>query len=222
MIRFRKPTTEQLERYLAEQASRELNYPAVGMTRAGSTPPGFRRDHHRVRLGSGELAFEAACEALRKWRHFELGWIDLYPPSAPLQTDQPVAVVAHVLGCHVLNACRIVYRFGAPTIEVSDGGVSDGEASDDEAHDQVKRFGFAYGALPDHAEAGEERFTIEWRKDDDSVWYDLLADSRPNRWFSWLAYPLTRRLQKRFAGESLAAMKSAVERAVARTNAAVT
>ena len=43
----------------------------------------------------------------------------------------------------------------------------------------VRRFGFAYGTLPGHAESGEERFLIEWDQDEDGVWFDILAFSRP-------------------------------------------
>ena len=39
---------------------------------------------------------------------------------------------------------------------------------------RTRKFGFAYGTLPDHAATGEERFLIEWNQDDDSVWYDIL------------------------------------------------
>ena len=72
----------------------------------------------------------------------------------------------------------------------------------------MKRFGFAYGTLPDHAERGEERFMIEWLADD-SVWYDIYAFSRPQKAIVKLGLPLARRLQKRFGGESLAVMKEA-------------
>ena len=43
-----------------------------------------------------------------------------------------------------------------------------------------KKFGFAYGTLPDHAGSGEERFLVEM-DDEEIVWYDILAFSRPNR-----------------------------------------
>ena len=39
---------------------------------------------------------------------------------------------------------------------------------------------------------------VEWCADD-SVCYDILAFSRPNHWLVRLGYPITRRLQKRFA-----------------------
>jgi uncharacterized protein (UPF0548 family) len=59
-------------------------------------------------------------------------------------------------------------------------------------------------------ESGEERFTIEWRREDDSVWYDLLAFSRPRHRLARSGAPLSRRLQRRFARDSLHAMMRAV------------
>ena len=103
-----------------------------------------------------------------------------------------MAVLASRCGVWWLNACRIVYVI-------------------DEAA-PFRRFGFAYGTLPDHAERGEERFTVEWR-DDDSVWYDLLAFSQPRHWLARLGYPLTRHYQKCFGLDSLAAMSKAVRTA---------
>jgi uncharacterized protein (UPF0548 family) len=88
-----------------------------------------------------------------------------------------------------LNACRIVYL-------VDEEGA-------------VKRFGFAYGTLAEHAEIGEERFTVEWNRADDTVWYDILAFSRPRQMLAKLGYPLSRSLQKRFAEGSKAAMMNA-------------
>jgi uncharacterized protein (UPF0548 family) len=73
----------------------------------------------------------------------------------------------------------------------------------------VEKFGFAYGTLAEHAERGEERFLVEWHQDDDTVWYDLLAFSKPGP-MARVGYPLARRLQKRFARDSKEAMKRAV------------
>jgi uncharacterized protein (UPF0548 family) len=41
----------------------------------------------------------------------------------------------------------------------------------------VSRYGFAYGTLADHGESGEERFTVEWNRSSDKVFYDILAFS---------------------------------------------
>ena len=111
---------------------------------------------------------------------------------SPRRFTMAVGVLAHVLGLWSLNACRIVFTV-------------DERGSD-------TRCGFAYGTLPDHVESGEERFTIEWHQADDSVWYDILAFSRPHHLLARLGYPLVRRLQKRFARDSAQAMMQAVRK----------
>src|SRR5678816_4077636 len=112
------------------------------------------------------------------------GWVTIVPRGVEVKTGSVVAVKARAFGTWSLNACRVVYVI-----------------------DESRRFGFAYGTLPDHVECGEERFLIEWLLDD-SVWYDILAFSRPQHPLVKLSSPLARRLQKRFARESLARMAS--------------
>lgn len=120
---------------------------------------------------------------------FKMPWVKLHWPNAPIEVGTNVAVSVHHFGFYSLNACRIVY------VVVEEGAVT--------------RFGFAYGTLADHAESGEERFTVEWNRANDTVWYDLLAFSRPRQVLAKLAYPLSRLLQKRFAEGSKAAMVKA-------------
>jgi uncharacterized protein (UPF0548 family) len=74
----------------------------------------------------------------------------------------------------------------------------------------MERFGFAYGTLAEHAESGEERFTVQWNRHDDSVWYDILAFSRPRQMLARLGYPLSRSLQRKFAKDSKLAMLQSV------------
>jgi uncharacterized protein (UPF0548 family) len=188
MLSFAKPSPEAIRRFLDRQAGRPLSYPEVGRTR-DDPPAGYAVDHRRARLGEGRAAFEAACAALRRWEMFHLGWVQLCWPDAPIDPGTVVGILAWAGGLWWLNACRVVYVLDEPG--------------------PPRRFGFAYGTLADHAERGEERFTVEWH-DDDSVWYDLLAFSRPRHWLARLGYPLTRRTQKRFALDSLAAMTAAV------------
>ena len=180
-----KPSPQLVGRFLAQQRSRTFSYRAVGHSRRGA-PAGFTADHHRLRLGEGRATFARAVEALRSWRMFDLGWIATYPPAAPQEPGTTVAVRVRHFGFWSLNACRVVYRI------------------DDEG--PVVRYGFAYGTLPDHGERGEERFTVEWHHEDNSVWYDLFAFSRPNLPLARLGYPLTRLLQTRFARDSRRAM----------------
>ena len=97
-----------------------------------------------------------------------------------------VAILARSLGLWWLNACRIVAVVNE--------------------HGPVNRFGFVYGTLPDHAGSGEERFLIEWDREEGSVWYDILAFSWPRHVLARLGYPWARRVQKRFGRDSAAAM----------------
>jgi hypothetical protein len=72
------------------------------------------------------------------------------------------------------------------------------------------RFGFAYGTVPNHPERGEERFLVEWDARDDSVWYDLVAVSRPGHWLARVGYLYARYEQARFRRLSGLAMQRAV------------
>jgi uncharacterized protein (UPF0548 family) len=186
---FRKPSHDSIRAFLARQAAAPYSYPEVGATRA--TPPaGYTLDHRQVCLGEGEPTFRLACAALRRWEMFRLGWVELYWPDTPLEPGKTVAVLGRVVGLWWLSVTRIVYVLDEST--------------------PMRRFGFAYGTLDGHPMRGEERFLIEWRGDN-TVWYDLLAFSRPGSWLTWLGYPLARRAQRRFGVESLAAMARAVK-----------
>lgn len=189
MFLLRKPGQEQLRKFLDGQQLLDFTYTAVGAS-ASAPPAGYVVDHTRIQLGAGEQVFHSARAALERWEQFRLSWVAAWPSDTPIQPGRVVAVVAQVLGLWCLNACRIVYV-------VDDQG-------------PVKKFGFAYGTLPAHVESGEERFSIGWNKEDDSVWYDILAFSRPRHLLARAGYPAVRRWQKRFARDSAAAMVRAV------------
>ena len=193
---LRRPTDGAVVIFLREQdASGQFSYAEHGATRDNATSPaGYNLDHNRVRLGTGETTFAAACEALRAWRMFPAAWTTILPEAAPIRIGQTVAMLAHALGFWWLSACRIVY--------VLDETATAGEVR--------RRFGFAYGTLDAHVEQGEERFSVELHADG-SVWYDLRAFSRARFWPVRLGKPLARRLQQRFVRESKAAMIAAVE-----------
>lgn len=189
MLSLQKPSSEIIEHFLAAQAELPFTYAGVGST-AETPPAGYVVDRTRVRLGEGEGVFRSAIAALRRWDQFNLGWVEAWPTHTPLRTGAVVAVMGRAVGVWWLNACRVVY-------------VVDEQGS-------THKFGFAYGTLPGHIERGEERFLIEWRQDDDSVWYDILAFSRPNRLSARFGYPVVRRLQKQFGRDSAASMLRAV------------
>jgi uncharacterized protein (UPF0548 family) len=184
-----RPIRNSIDAFLAAQQNQKFSYEEVGASRH-EAPKGYTADHNRVQLGRGADTFERAKRAIQCWKMFEMAWISLCWPDTPIVPGANVAVVVSHLGFWSMNACRIVYLI--------------------EEHGSLEKYGFAYGTLPEHGELGEERFTVEFHPDDQSVWYDLYAFSRPTA-LARLAYPFTRRLQKRFARDSKSAMLKAVQ-----------
>jgi uncharacterized protein (UPF0548 family) len=191
MFQLARPTAAQLTHFLAAQVDAPFSYAEVGATRAGAVPRGYAIDHNRVQLGSGEQVFQRAVAALHDWRMSSLGWTSIHRAASAVVPGQAVAIVVHHLGFWSLNACRVVYLL-------------------DEDTNGVRRAGFAYGTVRAHAEMGEERFSVEWHRADDAVWYDLFAFSRPRHPLARLGRPITRWLQRRFARESKQAMVQAI------------
>ena len=189
MLSLQKPSAEVIRRFLAEQTKLPYTYCEVGAT-ALTLPTGFVVDRTRIKLGEGEPVFRSAIAALHRWEHFQLGWVEAWSPDTLIKTGEVVAVMGRAIGLWWLNACRIIYV-------VDESG-------------PICKFGSAYGTLPGHVESGEERFLIEWNLHDNSVWYDIVAFSRPNHFLARLGYPVVRRMQKRFGRDSAVSMFRAV------------
>ncbi len=189
MFMLREPSEAAVRRFISSQKGLPFSYKEVGASREGA-PPGYVVDRYRVKLGEGPEAYERAREALIAWRQFDLGWVRLFPPGAPIEVGTTVVVLARHYGFWSLNPARIAYLI--------------------EESGERERFGFGYGTLPGHGERGEERFAVEWRREDGSVHYDVLAFSRPKHPLAWLGYPFARLLQRRFARDSKRAMVEAV------------
>lgn len=192
MLRLRKPKTDAIRNFLDHQRGLDLTYQCVGAT-AGKPPAGYVVDHTRFRLGQGGDVYAAAKFALVRWQQFRLGWVSTWPANVPIRQGEVVAIMARSAGLWWLNACRIVYVI-------------------DEEH-QPQKFGFAYGTLPAHAGSGEERFLVEL-DDSETVWYDILAFSRPNLVLARIGYPYVRRVQRRFGRHSALAMQQSVKSAL--------
>jgi uncharacterized protein (UPF0548 family) len=184
-----KPSRNSIEAFIAAQRDGEFSYADVGASR-GRAPKGYTVDHNRIDLGRGAEAFERAKGAVRQWKMFDMDWVELCWAETAIEAGACVAVVISHLGFWSVNACRIVYVV--------------------EEHGAMEKFGFAYGTLAKHGEMGEERFTVEFNREDQTVWYDVYAFSRP-RALAQLAYPFTRTLQRRFARDSKAAMLRAIQ-----------
>jgi uncharacterized protein (UPF0548 family) len=192
MFCLTRPSEKQIQNLITSQNGLPFSYAEVGGTRA-SPPAGYSIDHNQIHLGNGEATFNAAVAALRSWKMFDIGWVELCWPTAPIEVGTTVAVLTRHFGFWSLHPARIVYLV-------------------DEETAQMRRSGFAYGTLPAHGERGEERFLVEWHHLDDSVWFDLLAFSRPKAFLARLGYPISRMLQKRFARDSKRAMLQAVRK----------
>lgn len=189
MYLLREPRPDEIRAFLSAQKDQPFSYEHVGASRE-QPPRGYTVDHNRVRLGEGAEAFERAVKAVREWKMFDMPWLQLCWPDTPIEEGATVAVLVSLMGLWSLNAARIVYV-------LEEDGVD-------------KRFGFAYGTLPEHGERGEERFTVELHAKDQSVWYDVCAFSQPNL-LARLGYPFARHLQRRFARDSKSAMQKAVK-----------
>jgi uncharacterized protein (UPF0548 family) len=190
VILLRKPPDARIGRFLDDQRSLPFSYPEVGASREGA-PPGYPVNQLRGRLGVGPETFARAVEALRGWKMYETGWTKLCWPDAPITAGTVVGILGRHFGVWSLNACRIAY-----TIE--------------EEGPPLERYGFAFGTLPAHVERGEERFTVEWHRADDSVWYEVFAFARPAHPLARAGPPFVRLVQRQFAAASLRAMVAAL------------
>jgi len=188
MFLLSEPSNSIVATFISSQRAQSFTYSEVGATN-GDPPSDFTIDHNRIQLGTGGETYHRAIEALRQWRQFDLGWVAIVPENVPLELGATVAVKARAFGSWSLSAARIVYLIN-----------------------EERRFGFAYGTLPDHVECGEERFLIEWNEEDNTVWYDILAFSKPRHPLVRLSFPLARMLQKRFARGSMARMVDEVKK----------
>ena len=186
-----------IRNYLAQQADQTYSYSPLGGTR--DFPPiqqGWDTDRHQVHLGHGESVFQKARQALDTWQMFPAGITTVFG-VAPPRENLTVAVLyrAFPLPLYLLMPARVVYLIDDTTPR---------------GQQHVQRYGFAYGTLPDHPECGEERFLIEWDRNDDSVYYDLLAISCPHHWMVRMGYPYARHQQSRFRHLSGVSIQRAV------------
>ncbi|OAI40311.1 hypothetical protein AYO40_04885 [Planctomycetaceae bacterium SCGC AG-212-D15] len=190
ILSFRQPDAARLDALRDACRNLPFNYTEIGCTRedAPSRADGYQLDHYRTQLGAGASVFADACRATRAWQMLQLGWVRPCWPDAPIEEGALIATRARVFGFYIINVCRIVYVEEEPE----------------------RRFAFAYGTLPGHVERGEERFAIDRDSADDTVWFSIRACSRPGSLWTFLGYPLARRLQRRFGRDSLSAMASAI------------
>jgi uncharacterized protein (UPF0548 family) len=189
MFLFREPSEKQLRVFFEAQKEKAFSYNEIGASKQGA-PDGYNVDHNRIKLGEGAQKFALAIQAIQNWQMFNLGWVRVWQTDAPIEIGTCALVIVRHFGFYSLNICRIVYLINEDA--------------------PIKKYGFAYGTLEEHAERGEERFSVEWNPEDNSVYYDLFAFSQPRHALARLGYPVSRMMQKRFARNSKQAMFAAV------------
>ncbi len=190
MFTLFEPSDADIENFLASQKDLPFSYKEVGASQT-TIPTGYPINHRRIQLGIGEKTFARAKDAIRSWTMYQLDWTRLHPNDAPVAVGEVVCVVVNHGFCRSINPCRIIYVL--------------------EENGEVEKFGFAFGTLPGHSEEGEERFTVEWRHADDSVWYELLAFARPHHILAKIGFPFVGFFQRKFAEDSGRAMLKAID-----------
>ncbi|WP_392674432.1 DUF1990 family protein [Streptomyces sp. LN785] len=165
-----------------------LSYPEVGATRLGPLPDGYHHLHHRVAVGRGRAAFESAGAAVTDWSMHRTAGTRIRASTVRAEAGTAVRVAIGLGPLRFTALCEVIWT----------------------AYDR-ERIGFAYGTLSRHPECGEESFVVELA-DDGTVWFTVLAFSRPACWYTRLAGPLVpfaQRLYARRLGSALRRIASA-------------
>ncbi|MGW2564494.1 DUF1990 family protein [Streptomyces sp. NPDC001514] len=152
-----------------------LSYREIGATRLGPLPEGYHHLHHRTRIGRGRGVFEAAGSAVTTWRMHRASGARVRASSPHAEPGAAVEISLGVGPLRFRAPCQVIW-------------------TEYEAH----RTGFAYGTRAGHPECGEESFVVELG-DDGSVWFTVMAFSRPDSWYTRLAGPLVPPLQRLYA-----------------------
>ncbi|QNE73588.1 DUF1990 family protein [Streptomyces finlayi] len=152
-----------------------FTYPEVGATLLGPLPDGYHHLHHRTRVGRGRADFEAAGAAVTGWRMHRAAGAGINATTARAEAGTGVTVSLGIGPLRVTAPCEVVWAtYGS------------------------ERIGFAYGTRGSHPERGEECFVVDLA-DDGTVWFTVMAFSRPASWYTRLAGPLVPPVQHWYA-----------------------
>ncbi|MGI4883457.1 MAG: DUF1990 domain-containing protein [Janthinobacterium lividum] len=206
------PAWEQYRARLAAYARAKVNYDYEDQ-REYAAATGWRLDDYATDLPAeapGAPAphgsFAAAQDVLRRYAfpppNLITGYFD---PSQPLE-KRIMVLRAHFL---VFN-----FYFGVQVADVVDAESPDGPDGPERV------WGYGYRTLEGHFERGQINFSVHKNLATGAVQFRIHAASQPGHIrnpFYWLGFKVFgRMLQRRFAHESLARMRSLVARALAR------
>src|SRR5580704_11345754 len=110
MFLRRRPSQLDVERFIAASRQLPLSYDPVGLAKQNCA--GYTIDEQEAVVGEGWAAFERAKLALAEWRHFAMGWLEVFPTGPAIVPGTVVAIVVRHFGFWSINGCRVVYRVG--------------------------------------------------------------------------------------------------------------
>lgn len=195
MIHILRPAKEKMPKLIANWQSKAFTYKDVGFTKTKNTEPpqGFNLDRRRIVLGHGEQVFLKAKECVKNWKMYDVGWMDIHRPLPKIEEGAISVTFLKLCGIwFTAIPCRIIYTIN------------------EELPDK-HQFGFGFGTIEGHPEKGEERFLVEWNKEDDTVHYEVYAISRSGHFLTKCGYPVMRYLQGCFFRDTQQAMLRGVK-----------
>ena len=187
MLSLLQPDELLITRTMQASRDQQLTYSDLLATVDSVTPAGFSPNHWKSRIGTGEQAFQQACNAINDLAMLQLGWLRVVAADGTPQVGRQIATLARSAGVWSLNVARIV-------------------AVD---NDTEHRYGFCYGTLPEYPVCGEERFTVAYDPGTREVSFEVFSVSRPTALLARIGWPLIRRTQRQFCKDAAQAMRQA-------------
>ena len=158
---------------LDEQKTARLRAAPLSFTRhegsEGDAPAGYNRLNRSVTLRRRD--FDGAARDLFEWRMHSRAGLRVQASDIPLSQDTVVLMRWGLGPLSVKIPCRVL-----------------------DVIDESRRRGFAYGTLPGHPEAGEERFVLE-QLEDGRILFTITAYSRPASTLAKFGGPISRAAQ---------------------------
>src|SRR6476659_7445019 len=97
MFRITEPSEKVVDEFIVSQRNLPFTYAEVGAT--NTTPPSnYNLDHNRIQIGTGEAIYKRGVDALKNWRHFDLGWVTIVPRGVTIEVGATVAVKVRAYG----------------------------------------------------------------------------------------------------------------------------
>ena len=182
-LRLGRVGADEIARLLEQAQGEDPTYDHVGSTLHPERWPQRAPYQRTSTLGHGDEDFAQAGERLRGWAPQRNLNAPVHPADAPIEVGTTLLVELRKGPLTVVVPNRIV--------EVVD--------------DPGRRFGFAYGTLPGHAERGEESFVIELG-DAGEVTGTVTVDAAPSLAAAKLAMPVVAVIQRWAVGRYLQAL----------------